>query len=190
VKKRLIVLIAVAIIAAGGGYFVSMILAPGQVSDQPYTIHPGVSPPASKDLTGQRRPDYTLAGINGELVSATDFDGRVVLLNFWATWCKPCREEMPMLAKLQSGYSADEMQIVGIALDDVQRARDFSAELGINYPILVGSTDVMVLVRLYGNNAGMLPYSVMIDSEGVIRWAHLGELNRKEVIRNLDELLH
>jgi thiol-disulfide isomerase/thioredoxin len=144
---------------------------------------------SAEEMVGQRRPDYTLGGGGGERVSAADFDGSVVLVNFWATWCAPCREEMPMLAGLYREHVGSGLQLVGIALDDVQAAREFAAELGIDYPILVGSTDVMAVVRLYGNVSGVLPYSVLIDREGMIRWTRLGALEEADLRRRVGELL-
>ncbi len=137
------------------------------------------------DLVGQMRPDYRLGNRDGQWVTAADFDGQIVLMNFWATWCQPCREEMPMLAQLHQDLGDAGLEVVGIALDDVAQARQFADELGIAYPILVGSTDVMAAVQLYGNRSGVLPYSVLLDRAGRIRWTHLGELKeavlRKEI---------
>ena len=144
---------------------------------------------ATLGVIGTRRPDYTLGSGTGERVSAADFDGQVVLVNFWATWCKPCREEMPMLVGVHHAYRERGLQVVGIALDDVQQARDFAAELGVDYPILVGSTDVMTVVRLYGNLSGVLPYSALVDPQGVVRWTHLGELKEDDLIQRIEELL-
>jgi len=143
----------------------------------------------AQNVVGMRRPDYTLGNSSGKLVSAADFDGNVVLVNFWATWCKPCREEMPMLVNLHHDYELQGFQVVGIALDDVQQARDFATELGVDYPILVGSTDVMAMASVYGNLSGVLPYSVLIDREGIITWAHSGVLKEQELIRRIRELL-
>ncbi|MEJ8568779.1 TlpA family protein disulfide reductase [Elongatibacter sediminis] len=144
---------------------------------------------AAAGMVGEPRPDYTLADRDGQFVNAADFDGGVVLVNFWATWCKPCREEMPMLAELYRTRADQGLEIVGIALDDVAAARDFAAELGIEYPILIGSTDVMAVVRLYGNVSGALPYSVLIDRDGLIRWTYAGELDEAELVRRVDALL-
>jgi peroxiredoxin len=79
---------------------------------------------------------------------------------------------------------------VGIALDDVEQARDFAAELGIDYPILVGSTDVMTAVTQYGNRSGILPYSVLLDRQGIIRWIYLGELKENELREQISRLLN
>lgn len=183
---RLILVFATAALAALGGYFAYGYIYSGQAG--------GVETSRSVDLegeplVGQRRPDYTLGSADGALLSATDFDGKVVLVNFWATWCAPCREEMPMLMALRDEYAADGLEVVGVALDDVQRARDFAAELQVEYPILVGSTDVMALMALYGNVSGTLPYTVLIDRDGVIRWTKLGVLKRDALEREIASLL-
>lgn len=147
------------------------------------------SPQLVDDLVGSTRPDYTLGSDTGARVSATEFDGQVVLVNFWATWCKPCREEMPMLVGLHDRLSGSGLQVVGVALDDVAQAREFAAGLGVTYPILVGATDVMAMVREYGNVSGVLPYSVLIGRDGIIRWTHLGVLDEAELIPRIQELL-
>jgi thiol-disulfide isomerase/thioredoxin len=122
-------------------------------------------------------------------VSAGDFDGRVVLVNFWATWCAPCREEMPMLNEVYRSLAPRGLDVVGIALDDVARAREFAERLGIDYTILVGAGDVMATGLAYGNQAGLLPYTVLIDRDGVVRWTFLGELKRNALLEQVEPLL-
>jgi len=112
-----------------------------------------------------------------------------VLLNFWATWCEPCRREMPMLMEFHDQYAAQGLEVVGIALDDVQKARDFTNELGIGYTILVGGGDVMQTSHAYGNVDGVLPYSVLVDRGGIIRWQYIGEIPRAEFITLLEAYL-
>ncbi len=178
--RRVIVLTVIALLAGLSGYYISGRLfgQTGQLASTP-----------SESVIGAPRPDYQLGDSNGEFVSANEFDGQVVLVNFWATWCKPCREEMPMLSSLQHDYMGRGLQIVGIALDDVQSAREFALEIGVQYPILVGSTDVMVTVHQYGNRTGTLPYSVLIDRQGIIRWSHLGVLERDMLVEKIAEFL-
>ena len=144
---------------------------------------------ASASVVGSPRPDFMLGSSTGEQVSASSFDGSITLVNFWATWCKPCREEMPMLVDLHKAFAPSGFKVVGVALDDVQQARDFAAELGVDYTILVGSTDVMTMAQSYGNLSGVLPYSVLIGRDGIVRWTHLGELKEKELTRRIEELL-
>lgn len=141
------------------------------------------------DLVGLQRPDYRLGNSEGQWVTAADFDGNIVLMNFWATWCQPCREEMPMLARLHRELGDSGLEVVGIALDDVAQARQFAADLGIDYPILVGSTDVMTVGQRYGNRSGVLPYSVLLDRAGTIRWTYLGELKEAALREEISRLM-
>jgi len=196
VRKTIIIMVAVAIMAASGGYFAAMLLSPDQNPGSAQRSLPQAAMTAEafaasrvEDLLGQPRPDFTLGDLNGTPVSAADFDGQVMLVNFWATWCTPCVEEMPMLSELQQNYAARGLRVVGIALDDPQKAGSFVAQLGIDYPVLVGTTDAILVGRQFGNRAGMLPYSVLVDSDGIVRWARLGALDRQELVRQIQALL-
>lgn len=131
---------------------------------------------------GERRPDFVHAGTGGELWRASDFDGRPTLINFWATWCAPCLREMPLLQDFASQFSG-RLNVVGIAIDDPGEVGEFAARLGVTYPILIGTSDVRETQALFGNPGGMLPYSVLFDASGVIRWNHLGELD-EEMLRD------
>ncbi len=141
------------------------------------------------NLIGEQRPDFNLGSSKGEFVTPEDFSGKTLLINFWATWCTPCRREMPMLVDLQAEYGPEGLQVVGIALDDVQSVRDFVKKYGISYPILVGEADVMATSAAYGNVEGVLPYSVLVDKDGIIRWQYTGEIQRDDVSKLLRELL-
>lgn len=147
---------------------------------------PGEGPAA---LHGRPRPPFELGASDGRRVSADDFDGQVLLVNFWATWCAPCRAEMPMLDEIQKSHAGRGLVVVGIALDDVARAREFAERIGIGYTILVGAGDVMATSLAFGNRDGLLPYTVLVDREGTVRWTHLGELERDELMAELEPLL-
>jgi len=187
-SRHVILVLSLALLASMGGALAYRLVFFQQPFQGPQALA-GEPPETKQGVVGTRRPDYTLGSDSGERISARDFDGQVVLVNFWATWCRPCREEMPMLVNLHHDYQDKAFQVVGIALDDVQQARDFAAELGVDYPILVGSTDVMAVVQLYGNLSGVLPYSVLIDRDGIIRWTYLGELKDEDLKGRIRELL-
>jgi thiol-disulfide isomerase/thioredoxin len=191
--RQRILLVAFAIAAGIAGSVVYHVLSapenplgPPQQNSAAVPAVPGVS----TDMIGQRRPDYRLGSSEGSWVTAEEFDGAVVLVNFWATWCAPCRAEMPMLAELHRELVGSGFEVVGIALDEVEQARSFAAELGIDYPILVGSVDVMTVASLYGNSSGTLPYSVLLDRDGIIRWVYHGELKEAELRQEISRLLN
>jgi len=186
-RKQFLILGVIALMAGSGGYFVAMVTDPAQTPPPPAATE--LSGPAIEDLVGQRRPDFTLQDPLGVPVSASEFDGHIWLVNFWATWCAPCVDEMPMLSQLQQAFADQGVKIVGIALDEPERAREFAEGLGISYPILVGQTDVVITGRQYGNTTGMLPFSVLIDANGIIRWARIGVLKRDELEAHFRALL-
>ncbi len=180
---------AVAIMAASGGYFVAMVMSPEPAWQGHSPMTDALPDKQTEDLLGQPRPDFELNDLNGAVVSATDFEGNILLINFWASWCKPCIEEIPMLSRLQTSYSERGVQIVGIALDDPLKAKEFASVLVINYPILVGSTDTILTGLRYGNRSGMLPYSVLVGADGLIKWAYLGALSEQELEEQIIALL-
>ena len=133
---------------------------------------------------GDARPSLAHRDLNGDLASIDSFDGQVVLVNFWATWCAPCRREMPILQAAAEAHAGD-LVVIGVAMDEVEPVSEFIASLGITYPIWVGQTDVSAAQRRWGNPAGALPYTVLVDAQGIIQWQHLGEVSQAQ----LDEAL-
>lgn len=180
---------AVAIMAASGGYFVAAVMSPEPAWQDHSQMAEALPVNQLDSLLGKARPDFELGDLNGAMVSASDFNGKILLINFWASWCKPCIEEIPMLIRLQSTYSDRGVQIIGIALDDPVKAREFAAGLDINYPLLLGTTETMLTGLRYGNRSGMLPYSVLVGADGIIRWAHLGALEEQELEEQIKSLL-
>ena len=183
-NRQLAAIVAVAVMAALAGYLVARQL--GGPGAAPAVIE---ATPSSGDVVGQPRPDFSHSGTDGLPVTAADYDGRVTLVNFWATWCAPCVEEMPMLSALHDKYGPRGFSVVGIALDEPERAAAFARELGVSYPILIGQADVVVTGRRYGNATGMLPYSVLIDTAGVVRWTYLGALEAAELETRVQRLI-
>jgi peroxiredoxin len=118
------------------------------------------------NVTGQVAPDFTLKTIDGKDVKLSDYKGKAVLLNFWATYCEPCKIEMPWFAELNKQYAPQGLQVVGVAMDDagIDAIRKYSTDLGVNYPILVGKEAV---ADLYGGMQ-FLPTTFYIDRQGKI----------------------
>ncbi len=128
------------------------------------------------DLTGRPRP-------------IREWQGRVLLCNFWATWCEPCREEVPLLVTAQQQYFARGLTIVGIGIDSAEKIRQFSAKYRIIYPSLVAGADSLTLLRRLGNRTGALPYSVVLDRNGALASRKLGAFARAELEQVLAGLL-
>jgi thiol-disulfide isomerase/thioredoxin len=107
-----------------------------------------------------------LADIKGGVSSIGQWRGRVLVVNYWATWCAPCREEIPIFVRMQERYGEQGLQFVGIAIDQPAKVSEFAAEFRVNYPLLIAGTDSLELLRQAGNRAGVLPYTLVIDRKG------------------------
>ncbi len=114
------------------------------------------------------RPLFKLKDLEGKVRDVKEWDGQVLMINFWATWCPPCRKEIPAFVELQEKYKNKGFTIVGIALDEKQAVIDFTDPMGVNYPILMGDSEGIKLSKAYGNRLGVLPFTVIIDRKGNI----------------------
>jgi len=126
---------------------------------------------ASSDLTGQSAPDFALKSSSGKNLRLSEYRGDVVMVNFWATWCGPCRQEMPLLDELYSRYQRVGFSLLGVNIDDnSSKAMNMVSELDISFPVLF---DVRKEVsKLYAVEA--MPVTVLIDREGTVRYVHHG----------------
>ena len=131
----------------------------------------------------------TFPDLSGEKRRLRDLRGTVVLCNFWATWCAPCREEIPVLRAAKQQMAGKGLEIVGIGIDSVDKLREFAANFGVNYPIFVGDASTIQLMRKAGNPAGGLPYNVILDRQGAIAHRKLGAFSAAELRQVLDGLL-
>jgi peroxiredoxin len=135
---------------------------------------------SEKSLTGTVRPDFSLPDKDGNMRSVREWDGKVLVINFWATWCPPCRDEIPEFIKLQNEYGEQGLQFIGIALQKAEEVQEFAAELGMNYPILVGEQTVIKVAENFGNTIGILPYTVVVDRNQKIVFIKKGPLHYDE----------
>lgn len=132
--------------------------------------------------------EFAMADLNGNMRNITEWKGKVVLLNFWATWCPPCLKEIPDFIELQKEYSKADFQIIGIAIDKIDDVRSFAKEMKINYPIFPNEIESIGLSQRFGNTMGALPYSVFINKEGVVTNTIMGELSKiraEEILKSL-----
>ncbi len=182
-----VALIAVSVLAGASGYGLYHLTR--EQASPVIAISGSKLPAVDQQLIGQRRPAFELPDLDGEARSIDEWDGKILLVNFWATWCPPCRKEMPDFVDMQAQYGEQGLQIVGVAIDERDAVQDFADSLGVNYPILVGAIDASEIAKRYGNRFGALPYSVMIDRKGKIRFIQPGELTRETFEAELKALL-
>lgn len=117
----------------------------------------------------------------GQSQTLAQWDRRLLVINFWATWCGPCKEEMPILKKLQADFGGSGLQIVGIAADTQSNVANFGKNIGINYPLLVAETDAIDISRRMGNRLGLLPHTLVLKPGGQIIYAKLGPVSESEL---------
>lgn len=126
-------------------------------------------------------PELSLTDIEGEQHRLSDYRGQVLVVNFWATWCPPCIEEIPMLIEVQQARRDQGLRMLGPALDDAEPVRRFAEEYGMNYPVFADPNQIGPALSTLGDTQGALPYTVIIDRQGRIVESHHGKLNRPEL---------
>ncbi len=174
--KNLLLLISAVLALAGGFWAAKSLRAP---EENPTTLTYG----------GGEMINFTLHELDGKKHSLDEWRGKVIVLNFWATWCPPCREEIPLLIALQKKREADGLQVVSVAIDNKTAVMLYRQSAGINYPILMGGDDALDLVARYGNRMGSLPYSVIIDRSGAVAVRKLGAFTQAELESLVEPLI-
>jgi thiol-disulfide isomerase/thioredoxin len=144
-----------------------------------FATHQALRAPAPPQDLALAAIEFT--DLDGNPRSLAQWQGKVILLNFWATWCPPCRAEIPLFIALQDRYGAEGLQVVGVAVDRTEAVTRYRHEVGINYPLLLGEKTAAEVMRRYGNIAGALPYSVVIDREGHSVASKLGAYTASEL---------
>ncbi|MBI1194345.1 MAG: redoxin domain-containing protein [Gammaproteobacteria bacterium] len=146
---------------------------------------------AASALIGTRRPDFALPDLDGLPRKVGEWDGKVLVVNFWADNCRPCRREIPAFIRMQGDFLKRGVQFVGIAINERDAVRTFAAEMGVefNYPVLTGVDDTIEVARNFGNEVGILPYTVVVDRSGKISEVQFGEVREDELRGMLSPLL-
>ena len=136
-----------------------------------FSVLAATSLAASGSLTGQTAPDFALKSSTGENLRLSEYRGDVVMINFWATWCGPCRQEMPLLDELHSRYERVGFSLLGVNIDDdAGKAMNMVSELGVTFPVLFDHRKEVS--KMYEVDA--MPTTIILDREGTVRHVHLG----------------
>lgn len=129
-----------------------------------------------------------LPDTEGRQQSLGQWKGKVLIVNFWATWCVPCRTEMPEFVKVQQEFGGRGLQFIGIAIDEPGKVKEFAGELGLNYPALIGGYGGIELSKTLGNRLGALPFTIIINRSGNVVHTQLGpikETNLRSIVGQL-----
>ncbi len=169
-RARAVLFAAVAVAALASGYFLS---PAGQRN--PVDIAPLMAA-SIPDLQGRSR-------------SLAEWRGRVLIVNFWATWCPPCLKEIPDFVRMQEKLGPKGLQFVGIAADQPDKVRDFAAKYKMNYPVLLADMNIIEIARRAGNRAGGLPFTVILNREGKWVASESGALDEQKLGLLIESLL-
>ena len=131
----------------------------------------------------------TLPDMDGKSQALAQWRGKVMVVNFWATWCPPCLKEIPEFVRMQGKFGPRGLQFVGIAIDNPDKVREFAAKFKMNYPVLVGEMEAIELVRKVGNERGGLPFTVIMDRKGRLIGTELGGLNEQKLTALIEPAL-
>ncbi len=170
--KTNLILIFVAILALVGGIYVKTNLAVSETQTQ------------SLEKLNFSFPDST-----GKLRHISEWDGNILIINFWATWCPPCLREIPEFIKLQQEFADQNIQFIGIAIEEQQPVNNYLSTLKINYPILIGEDKAVVLAQQLGNTVNTVPFSVIVDQQGQIIHRQPGELSQAKILEIIAPLI-
>ena len=174
VRWLLVLLLAVG--AGAAAYLASR----AWLAREPETVAAQPPPRVPAAVIPERRPDIALADRDGKLRRLSEWDGRPQVINFWATWCAPCRRELPMLNELARDPALSEFAVIGIAIDFREDVLAFLAETPVEYPVLIGEQDGLDAARAFGVESLGLPFTAFVDRAGRIVTLHVGELHRPQ----------
>jgi thiol-disulfide isomerase/thioredoxin len=164
-------IIIAAILALGGGIFVHELLEPAE------------------QTSAIALPDFNLPDAQGNQHNISEWQGKIRVINFWATWCPPCLKEIPEFITIQEQYAGKGLQFIGIAIDDQEPVEQYLGSSKINYPILIGGVNGISLAHQLGNSFDALPFTVVVNRQGQIIHQHRGEFSREQIMEIIIPLL-
>ncbi len=167
--KNALVIAALLIAAAAGGY----------VAQQKYATQSDSQQEIGELKDGQI--DFSMADLSGEVRRLSDWHGEARIVNFWATWCVPCRREIPLLKKLQDQKAQFDLQVIGIAVEERDAVLAYAKDADFNYPILIGQEEAMAAAEMSGLDFVGLPFTLVLSADGDLVNAHIGEIKQHHV---------
>lgn len=180
-----ILAVVVATTAFAGGYWMRMRIdlengpPAGPAADE--VAAAGAQWLAAAGELPERRPDFDFTDQDGVQRRISDYDGKVVVVNFWATWCPPCLHEIPVFVAFQSRYADRGVQFIGVALDESENVREFVRDVGLNYPTAHGQQVAFEIMADFGNRTGGLPFTAFVNRAGDIAFRKVGPVTEKEL---------
>jgi thiol-disulfide isomerase/thioredoxin len=169
----------VLLLALGAGA-TAYVVSRAWLAPQPVAATVLAAPPEAKAVIPERRPDVALADRDGRLRRLSEWDGRPQIINFWATWCAPCRREIPMLNELSRDPALADFALIGIAVDFREDVLSFLGTTPIEFTVLIGEQDGLDAARAFGVESLGLPFTAFVDRAGRIVTLHVGELHRPQ----------
>jgi len=143
---------------------------------------------APHPIVPARLPDFSLNDLTGKSISISAWSGKSLVINFWATWCAPCRREIPLLKTIAAEWAGRDLEVVGIAVDHRDKVKDFAGQFKIDYPVLIGDQDALDIAAKFGMAAPAFPFTVFTDRRGQVVALFVGELHRPQVDFILSEV--
>jgi thiol-disulfide isomerase/thioredoxin len=169
--KPAALIIVIALLALGGGILVRGFLS---------TV---------EQTSPTNLPDFNLPDVSGNQRNISEWQGKIRVINFWATWCPPCREEIPEFTALQEQYAANGLQFIGIAIDDQEPVEEYIKSNKINFPILIGGVTGIALAHQLGNIIDAVPFTLVVNQQGQIIHRHPGEFSSKQIMEIIAPLI-
>jgi thiol-disulfide isomerase/thioredoxin len=134
-------------------------------------------------------PDINLPDVSGKLHNISEWRGKILVINFWATWCPPCLKEIPEFIALQEQFSGKGVQFIGIAIDDQDAVEEYLISTQINYPMLIGGINGIALAHQLGNSVDAVPFTLVVDRQGQIIYRHPGGFSREQLMEIITPLI-